>query len=136
MADHVNHLSVYGTPMGGQANHARFCADALIIEPAVTTGRLHHLPAGFPAMLDADDGQVFGEAMTFADLRATLGAIDRLEGYQPASPESSLYIRVVRPVASAQSAVVVPAFCYVWRRALPQGAIRVPCGRWGTRRQR
>ena len=136
MADPVKHLFVYGTLMRGQSNHDRFCADALTIEPAITTGRLYDLPMGFPAMVEADNGQVFGEAMTFPDLRATLGAIDRLEGYQPASPESSLYIRVLRPVASAQSAVVVPAFCYVWRRSLPPGAVRAPSGRWKTRRLR
>ena len=65
MAEDVTTIFCYGTLMRGQINHARYCADALTIEPAVTTGRLYHLPMGYPAMIEADDGQVFGQAMTF-----------------------------------------------------------------------
>lgn len=56
----VTTLFVYGTLMRGQANHARYCTDALTIEPAVATGRLYHLPTGFPAMVEADEGGCLG----------------------------------------------------------------------------
>ena len=130
MADHVKHLFVYGTLMRGQANHARFCADALTIEPAVTAGRLFHLPMGFPAMLEADDGQVFGEAMTFPDLAAVLRQTDLLEGYHQLRSDSSMYRRVVVPVQIGASRQRVTAWTYVWNRPLPQGATLLPTGRW------
>jgi len=43
-------LFVYGTLKRGQANHARFCANATDIVPAVTWGRLYALDLGFPAL--------------------------------------------------------------------------------------
>jgi len=130
MAAPVTHLLCYGTLMKGESNHHHYCADALTIEPAVTTGRLHYLPMGFPAMIDADDGQVFGEVMTFPDLDAVLREIDRLEGFRPGDPDGSLYRRVVRPVRSLGSGDTVSAYCYVWNRPLPAGSRRVPSGRW------
>jgi gamma-glutamylcyclotransferase (GGCT)/AIG2-like uncharacterized protein YtfP len=43
-------LFIYGTLKRGQANHARFCANATDIVPAVTWGRLYALGIGFPAL--------------------------------------------------------------------------------------
>ena len=133
MADHVKHLFVYGTLMRGGVNHARFCADALTIEPAITTGRLYDLPMGFPAMIEADDGQVFGEAMTFPDLDAVLRQTDLLEGYDPLRPASSMYRRVLVPVLIEPSGWRVTAWTYVWNRPLPQSATKLPAGRWSDR---
>ena len=135
MADQVKHLFVYGTLMCGQANHDRFCGDALTIEPAVTTGRLYHLPMGFPAMIEAGDGQVFGEAMTFPDLDAVLRQTDRLEGYDPRRPDSSMYRRIVVSVLSGPSPRPLMAWTYVWNRALPRGAVALPSGHWGDHRR-
>ena len=130
MADHVNHLFVYGTLMRGQANHARFCGDALTIEPAVTTGILYDLPMGFPAMIEAADGQVFGEAMTFPDLQAALRRLDRLEGYRPDQPSLSMYLRSQAKIELSVAKAVGYAYCYVWRGPLPQGSRAVKSGRW------
>ena len=130
MAEHVKHLFVYGTLMRGQANHGRFCAAALTIEPAVTTGCLYHLPMGFPAMLEADDGKVFGEAMTFPDLDAVLKQTDLLEGYDALRPDTSMYRRIAVPVLIEPSDRRVTAWTYVWNRVLPQGATLLPRGRW------
>ena len=47
---HPIRLFVYGTLKRGQANHARFCANATDIVPAVTWGRLCALDLGFPAL--------------------------------------------------------------------------------------
>jgi len=130
MADRVTHLLCYGTLMKGELNHRRYCAGALTIEPAVATGRLYHLPMGFPAMTEADDGRVFGEAMTFPDLDAALREIDRLEGFRPDDPDGSLYLRVIRPVRLLVSVRTVSAYCYLWNQPLPAGSRRVPSGRW------
>ena len=133
MADEVKHLFVYGTLMRGQANHDHFCADALTIEAAVTAGRLYHLPMGFPAMLDADDGHVFGEAMTFRDLDAALRRIDRLEGYNAAKPWDSLYVRMTRRVRLLKDGKGLPAHVYIWNGILPQGAVLSASSHWDQR---
>jgi len=130
MAEDVKYLMVYGTLMRGQANHARYCADALTIEPAVTTGRLYHLPMGYPAMIEADDGRVFGEAMTFPDLASKLAVLDILEGYRPDQPEHSLYLRRVQPVSLLNSGLTVPAYCYVWCSKLPASSLLLAAGQW------
>ena len=130
MAEEVRHLFVYGSLLRGAANHARFCADALTIEPASTTGRLYDLLAGFPAMVEAADGTVYGEAMTFPDLGAALPRIDFLEGYRAAAPERSLYLRHIRPVTLLCPQRTVAAYCYVWGGPLPQGVVPIPSGRW------
>lgn len=49
-APHHIRLFVYGTLKRGQANHARFCANAIDIVPAATWGRLYALDLGFPAL--------------------------------------------------------------------------------------
>ena len=130
MPAQAKHILVYGTLLKGAANHARFCGDALTIEPASTRGRLYHLPAGFPAMIEAPDGTVYGEAMTFPDLEATLAGIDFLEGYRPDRPEHSLYLRRVQPVTLLRSGQTIPAYCYLWGGELPPGTVAVPSGRW------
>lgn len=43
-------IFVYGTLKSGQANHDRFCGNAIRIKPATTIGRLYALPAGYPAL--------------------------------------------------------------------------------------
>jgi len=134
MAQDVKHLFVYGTLMSGQPNHRCYCADAVTVEPAVTTGRLYHLPMGFPAMIEADDRQVFGEAMTFPDLPAKLAVLDHLEGYRPDQPEHSLYVRRVRPITLLRSHHTVRAHCYIWARPLSADAAAVEAGSWQNRR--
>jgi len=130
MAGEVRRVFVYGTLLEGAPNHARFCGDALTIEPARTEGRLYHLPAGFPVMTEAAGGTVYGEAMTFPDLGATLAKLDLLEGYRPEDPERSLYVRRVQPVTLLCTGKSVAAYCYVWQRPLPRGAVLIPSGRW------
>jgi len=130
MAEDVTTLFVYGTLMRGQVNHDRYCADALTIEPAVTIGRLYHLPMGYPAMIDADDGRVFGEVMTFPDLAAKLAILDHLEGYHPDDPEHSLYLRRIRPVSLLNSGLTVTAYCYIWRGPLPSRSFLLASGQW------
>ena len=129
-AKRVTTLFAYGTLMRGLRNHGRFCGDALTIEPASTRGRLYDLPAGFPAMVEAADGVVHGEAMTFPDIEATLANVDVLEGYRPDQPGRSLYLRRVQPVTLLGSGATVPAYCYLWHGPLPPDAVFLPSGRW------
>ena len=130
MLDDVKLVFAYGTLLRGHSNHERFCSDALTIEPASTAGRLYDLPAGFPAMVSSAFGTVYGEAMAFPDLNATLADLDFLEGYCPDSPGQSLYLRRVQTVTLLDSGAEVPAYCYVWRGLLPVDAVPIASGRW------
>jgi len=130
MPDRAKRVFAYGTLLRGGSNHERFCADALAIEPASTTGRLYDLLAGFPAMVSAAFGTVYGEAMTFPDIAEALAGLDCLDGYRRERPEHSLYLRRVQNVTLLDSGATVPAYCYVWRGLLPEGAVLVRSGRW------
>jgi len=116
--------------MRSMSNHDRYCGDALTIEPAITTGRLYHLPYGFPAMFDATDGKVFGEVMTFPDIRETLKRMDFLEGYKPSGP--SHYVRISKTVSILSKRINVSAWVYIYPKERPiyTDFIRVHSGCW------
>jgi gamma-glutamylcyclotransferase (GGCT)/AIG2-like uncharacterized protein YtfP len=117
--------------MRGMSNHDRFCGDALTVEPAVTTGRLYHLPYGFPAMFDATDGQVSGEVITFPEIEKTLERLDRLEGYRPGDGRSH-YIRIDKIVTILNSGRIVPAWVYVYQKHRMSSDFKpVTSGCWG-----
>lgn len=123
----MNALFVYGTLMRGEAR-ADLLVGAKGHRPAITHGRLYHLPYGYPAIVDVEDGEVHGELVTFDDLDALLPALDAYEG--------DLYRRVAREVRVDDS--IAQAWCYVLDSDLEavlvaQGAQRVPSGRWRGR---
>lgn len=94
-------LFVYGTLKRGFANHDRYCRDAIDIQPATTWGRLHQLPAGFPALVVPESGILahgttdpLADAVTqarFATLRSDLtlpsGDWDLIQGELVTLPE-------------------------------------------------
>ena len=47
----------------------------------------------YPAAVPAPESQVWGEVYAMADREAVLSALDEIEGYRPADPDSSLYLR-------------------------------------------
>jgi gamma-glutamylcyclotransferase (GGCT)/AIG2-like uncharacterized protein YtfP len=47
----------------------------------------------YPAAVPAADGRVWGEVFELLEPEAVLPALDEAEGYRPAEPDSSLYIR-------------------------------------------
>ena len=51
----------------------------------------------YPAAVPASDGKVVGEVFEMTDAPTVLAALDGIEGYRPAEPESSLYTRVQVP---------------------------------------
>jgi gamma-glutamylcyclotransferase (GGCT)/AIG2-like uncharacterized protein YtfP len=118
----------------GESNHERFCGDALTIEPAVTTGLLYHLPYGFPAMFDTLAGQVFGEVMTFTDIKRTLERLDMLEGYRPNG--DSHYIRISKPVTILKEGRTTTAWVYVYPESrleeIRRVGVAVPDGQWSN----
>jgi len=109
---YISRIFVYGTLLSGMSNHKRFCGDALTVVPAVTTGRLYHLPYGFPAMFDTPDGQVVGEVMTFPDIEKTLERLDRLEGYHPGG--MSHYLRTLKKAVMTGIDEPISVWAYVY----------------------
>ncbi len=128
----ISTLFVYGTLMRGMSNHARFCGDALTIKPAFTTGRLYHLPYGYPAMFSGPDGQVFGDVMTFPNIEKTIKEMDHLEGYRPHG--QCHYIRIAKRVTSLSDGITVPAWAYVYPedrlREIRRVGAFIPHGCW------
>jgi gamma-glutamylcyclotransferase (GGCT)/AIG2-like uncharacterized protein YtfP len=98
----VERLFVYGTLRLGQPNHARLLGGAVAWHRPAVLPDHQLLVAGLPFVAEADDGgQVLGDLFGLAPegCQSVLRAIDRFEGYRPADPAGSLYVRVERPVA-------------------------------------
>lgn len=71
-------------------------------------------PAAVPAN---DDSTVFGELYQLHDAPAVLAALDEIEGYRPAEPERSLYMRVMTDV-TLDDGRVEPAWAYFYNAPL------------------
>jgi len=116
------------------SNHDRFCGDAVTIEPAVTTGRLYHLPYGFPAMFDASDGRVIGEVMSFQDIEDTLRRLERLEGYRPEG--ECHYLRIQKSATLLSENIKIPVWVYVYPHSrlseIPSDLKPIVNGCWRT----
>ena len=112
-------LFVYGTLMPGQGQAARL-GPLLSAIPAQTAGRLYHLPAGSPALVDDPASVVYGVVVVVAE-PARLLALDAYEG--------SLYHR--EPCRALTPDGPVEAWCWrVHASDLPAGARLLPDGRW------
>lgn len=112
-------LFVYGTLMPGQAQSARL-GPLLHAIPGQTSGRLYHLPAGYPALVDDPAGVVHGVVVLLAE-PARLMALDDYEG--------PLYQRGLCWASTEDGPV--EAWCWRVRPSdLPPGAQLLPLGRW------
>ena len=105
--------------MPGQAQSARLGPLRRQL-PAHTSGRLYHLPAGYPAMVDDPRSIVYGVLVVLAD-PDRLSALDDYEG--------SLYRRELCSASTPEG----PVSAWCWRvhpAELPPGARLLPLGRW------
>ena len=126
----------YGTLMAGSGNavSARIHACLLPLGPATLYGRLFAIPSpqGWYPALEAGRGRgmVHGHAYApgpgWSD--ADFHFLDAYEGYDPARPEASDYVR--RPLAASIAGRARRADAYVYRPALPDGARPIPHGDW------
>lgn len=119
---------VYGTLKRGELNHPLLAPYARAVVPATTRGQLCDLGL-FPALIDAE-GIVRGElvALDSGDLRAALVILDALEGYDPADPSGSMYVRRVVGVQLGDGTAAA-AYAYFYNRD-PQGLTPVLSGEW------
>lgn len=117
-------LFVYGTLMSGHPEHGMLVG--LRREPATVTGRLYHLPAGYPAITLGGDAHVQGE-LVYGVSSPMLSVLDRYEGI-----EEGLYRReIVRawlPLRRYQ------AYIYVMDDPERRGGQWIRAGRWRSAR--
>lgn len=114
-------LFVYGTLMPGQREAHRLGPVAKVCA-AQRRGRLYHLPAGYPALVEDPDGGVVRGLYVELVEPERLTALDAYEG--------ALYARV-RGEVVLDGGGVASAWCWCVRAAnLPAGARLLPEGRW------
>lgn len=133
-------IFVYGTLLPGEANFHQIATMVAGREAARTRGRLFHLPLGYPALMEAEEGWVQGELLRFNEpIEKVLDVCDRIEGYQPDDEESSLFIRVAKQV-EPEGGASKEAWCYIVGPALPEESLRegqeVDDGDWLAFRKR
>jgi gamma-glutamylcyclotransferase (GGCT)/AIG2-like uncharacterized protein YtfP len=71
----------------------------------------------YPAAVPAPDGRVVGEVYELTYPAAALRALDELEGYRPADPETGLYTRRRTPV-NMDDGSIVDAWVYFYNAPL------------------
>jgi gamma-glutamylcyclotransferase (GGCT)/AIG2-like uncharacterized protein YtfP len=80
----------------------------------------------YPAAIPAPDGRVWGEVYEMSEIETVLLALDDIEGFTPADPDRSLYLRreadVVLPDGGS-----APAWVYFYNAPLGQ-APRIASG--------
>lgn len=80
----------------------------------------------YPAAVPAPDRKVWGEVYEVTDPDAVLPSLDGIEGYSPAKPDSSLYLRAVTEV-SLPTGPTLQAWVYFYNAPLGQ-APRITSG--------
>jgi gamma-glutamylcyclotransferase (GGCT)/AIG2-like uncharacterized protein YtfP len=80
----------------------------------------------YPAAVPDPEGRVWGEVYEVREVPAVLSALDEIEGYTPAQPDSSLYIRSQVAVMLSGGGETT-AWVYFYNAPLGQ-AQRIPSG--------
>lgn len=108
----------YGTLMSGFKRHGRSRMDAKL----ALEGR-GWIPAAlfdlgiYPAAIPATDSRVWGEVHRMLDSETVLKALDEIEGFRPARPDASLYVRVETAV-TFEDGHVASAWAYFYNAPL------------------
>ncbi len=71
----------------------------------------------YPAAIPATDSKVWGEVHRMRDRDTVLAALDDIEGYSPAQPETSLYRRV-EVLVTFEDGRTAPACTYFYNAPL------------------
>jgi gamma-glutamylcyclotransferase (GGCT)/AIG2-like uncharacterized protein YtfP len=124
-------LFVYGTLLPNQSNFHVWRGAVVNWEAALfANGRLYDLGA-FPMLLEEGRKAAQGMVMTVDPDRyeETLAALDRLEGYDPAAPERSFYLRERRTVYLAHGEPVM-VWVYLGRKQWVNGRQPIPHDSW------
>jgi gamma-glutamylcyclotransferase (GGCT)/AIG2-like uncharacterized protein YtfP len=114
----ANLVFFYGTLMTpfNRAGRRRVDQDLAYAGRGTISGALFDLGI-YPAAVPAPDGYVWGEVYEMSHPTIVLQALDELEGFRAAEPESSLYTRVLTPV-TLEDGRVVEAWAYFYNAPL------------------
>jgi gamma-glutamylcyclotransferase (GGCT)/AIG2-like uncharacterized protein YtfP len=129
----LDHVFVYGTlrPRHAPPALSQLLGRASSLGAASVPGRLYDLGA-YPAATAPAEGvsesRVHGEVLRFAGPLSWLDALDAYEGFNPASREASLFVRVPC-TATLRSGQGVPCWIYLYRGTPPPHA-QIASGRW------
>jgi len=117
----------YGTLMAGFDRRRQAGIDDLLRYVGRGTIKAALFDLGlYPAAVPAPDRDVWGEVYEVTDPEAVLPALDRIEGYSPSQPDSSLYLRSSTEVA-LPTGPSVEAWVYFYNAPLGQ-APRITSG--------
>jgi len=119
---------VYGTLCTDQPNHELLLNADLVSRDCRTSGRMFDTGNGFPAMLPANEGVVYGELYKIN--KKTLKELDRLEGYR--GPGYHNHYERIKCLVFLQSSVI-KSYVYVYTSAKVKGLSQIQSGRWTER---
>ncbi|MCA0992310.1 gamma-glutamylcyclotransferase family protein [Pseudalkalibacillus hwajinpoensis] len=120
----------YGTLRSGESNHAVIKEATLIESFSWTNGQLYDTRDGYPALIQNEDGTVYGEVYEVDD--QLLEKINLLEGYQEGR-DYNLYEQVMQIIESNQGSY--EAITYMMRKP-ERRFMEIPGGDWVTYRNR
>ena len=133
----LEHLFVYGTlrPGSAPAALAQLLRSASNLGAAWVPGELYDLGA-YPGAIapggdDSPEFRVHGEVLRLEGLEARLPTLDAYEGFDPASPKTSLFVRT-SCTATLASGQALSCWIYLYAGAPPASA-RIATGRWEGR---
>lgn len=116
----------YGTLRAGFSRRPRGVDDRLtFLGGGVIAAALYDLGL-YPAAIPDPESRVRGEVYRMSDVDAVLAVLDDIEGFRPAEPERSLYVRVVVPV-TLEDGTSDDAWVYFYNAPLGQ-APRIASG--------
>jgi gamma-glutamylcyclotransferase (GGCT)/AIG2-like uncharacterized protein YtfP len=116
------HLFVYGTlqPELAPEEVAGLVRQLRRVGVASVSGRLYDLGEYPGAILDdSADTMIVGEVFELPDNQAVLAALDAYEGFDPAAPEASLFVRIKCPVTLSDGRKL-ESWVYVYNQSLEQ----------------
>lgn len=123
-------LFTYGTLRKGESNPMQqyLQTNADWIGKATVKGKLFFAD-GHPAAVSATDdkSQIIGDLFEFDQSSGLLYELDRYEGYRPANPDNSLYLRKMRKVCLINSGKIRDAWIYIYNQPV-NNALSIPSG--------
>lgn len=123
----TNLVFFYGTLMAGFDRRRRAGIDGKLAYIGRGSIKAALFDLGlYPAAVPAPDGRVWGEVYEMSDGDVVLTALDGIEGYTPAHPDQSLYVRGEVDVTLPDGGGA-PAWVYFYNAPLGQ-APRIPSG--------
>ena len=121
----------YGTLLPGQPNYWLWQEAILDVRPARFRGSQLLDMGNYPMLVESDGGVVKGALVTIveASFDDILKRLDRLEGFDPASPEECVFCRVRRKVELVRGESAT-AWLYLGRAELAADDRVIQSGDW------